>query len=118
MVDLASSSYYHRPKGPTDRQQRLEQRIITWSKKHPHWEYRFVHPLLCGEGWTVNRKRVQRVRRQEGLRVPTVGKRKTALALVDRLSGASRVSGPRLVVGFYYGSDHRRSPREDADEGR
>ena len=38
--------------------------------------YRFIHQLLCSEGWTVNRKRVQRVRRQEGLRVRVVGKRK------------------------------------------
>ena len=76
MVDLATSSYYHQPKGPTDRQQRLEQRIITLSKKHPRWGYRFIHQLLCGEGWTVNRKRVQRVRRQEGLGVPAMGKRK------------------------------------------
>ena len=76
MVDLATSSYYHQPKGPTDRQQRLEQRIITLSKKHPRWGYRFIHQLLCGEGWTVNRKRVPRVRRQEGLGVPAMGKRK------------------------------------------
>ena len=76
MVDLATSSYYHQPKGPTDRQQRLEQRIITLSKKHPRWGYRFIHQLLCGEGWTVNRKRVQRVRRQEGLGVPAMAKRK------------------------------------------
>ena len=76
VVDLASSSYYHRPKGPTDRQQRLEQRIITLSQKHPRWGYRFIHQLLCREGWTVNRKRVQRVRRQEGLGVRPVGKRK------------------------------------------
>ena len=76
MVDLATSSYYHQPKGPTDRQQRLEQRIITLSKKHPRWGYRFIHQLLCGEGWTVNRKRVHRVRRQERLGVPAMGKRK------------------------------------------
>ncbi|MGY8826854.1 MAG: IS3 family transposase [Candidatus Latescibacterota bacterium] len=60
-------------RGPTDRRQRLEQRIITLSKKHPRWGYRFIHQLLCGEGWTVNRKRVQR---QEGLGVRPVNKRK------------------------------------------
>ena len=76
VVDLATSSYYHPPQTPTDRQRRLEQRIITWSKKHPRWGYRFIHQLLCGEGWTVNRKRVQRVRRQKGLGVPAVSQRK------------------------------------------
>jgi transposase InsO family protein len=76
VVGLATSSYYHPSQGPTDRQQRLEQRIITLSKKHPRWGYRFIHQLLCREGWTVNRKRVQRVRRQEGLGVRSVSKRK------------------------------------------
>jgi len=76
VVDLASSSYYHRPKGPTDRQQRLEQRIIMLSQQHPRWGYRFIHQLLRREGWTVNRKRVQRVRRQEGLGIRPVKKRK------------------------------------------
>ena len=76
VVGLAPSSYYHQPKGPTDRQHRLEQRIITLSKQHPRWGYRFIHQLLVRQGWTVNRKRVQRVRRQEGLGVRPVGQRK------------------------------------------
>ena len=75
VVDLATSSYYHPPKRPTDRRQRLEQRIITLSKKYPRFGYRFIHHLLCREGWTVNRKRVQRLRRQEGLGVRPVRKR-------------------------------------------
>ena len=66
VVGLATSSYYHRPQGPTQRQHRLEQRIITLSNQYPRWGYRLIHQLLCREGWTVNRKRVQRVRRQAG----------------------------------------------------
>jgi hypothetical protein len=46
MVDLATSSYYHRPKGPTDHQHRLAQRIIRLSTKYPRFEYRFIHQLL------------------------------------------------------------------------
>ena len=80
VVDLASSSYYHRSKSPTDRQQRLEQRIIALSKKYPRWGYRFIHQLLCRQGWRVNRKRVQRVRRQEGLGVRLMTKRKRRLS--------------------------------------
>ena len=74
VVGLATSSYYHRPQGLTDRRHRLEQRIITLSKQHPRWGYRLIHQLLCR--WTVNRKRVQRVRRQAGLGVPPVESRK------------------------------------------
>ena len=76
VVDLATSSYYHQPQSPTDWRQRLERRIITLSKKHPRWGYRFIHQVLCREGWLVNRKRVQRVRRQEGLGVRPIGPRK------------------------------------------
>jgi len=36
----------------------------------PRWGYRRAHHRLRQEGWSVNRKRVQRVWREEGLRVP------------------------------------------------
>jgi putative transposase len=32
--------------------------------------YRRAHATLCEQGWQVNRKRVQRLWREEGLRVP------------------------------------------------
>ena len=83
VVGLATSSYYHRPQGPTQRQHRLEQRIITLSNQYPRWGYRVIHQLLCREGWTVNRKRVQRVRRQAGCGVRPGRKRK-------RRSGSAR----------------------------
>ena len=85
VVELATSSYYHQPKRPPDRRQRLEQRIITLSKQHPRFGYRFIHHLLCREGWTVNRKRVQRLRRQEGLGVRPVKQRRRR---------------PRVAVGY------------------
>lgn len=75
VVGLATSSYYHRPQGLTDRRQQLEQRIITLSNQHPRWGYRVIHQLVCREGWTVNRKCVQRVRRQAGLGVRPGSKR-------------------------------------------
>jgi transposase InsO family protein len=40
------------------------------STKHPRYGYRRVHALLVREGWRVNRKRVQRLWRAAGLRVP------------------------------------------------
>ena len=32
--------------------------------------YRMIHGLLCCEGWWVNHKRVERIWRREGLKVP------------------------------------------------
>ena len=118
LVDLAPSSYYYSPQGPTDRRQRLEQKIIKLSKKHPRWGYRFIYQLLCRAGWAVNLKRVQPVRRQEGLGVRPVSKRQTAPPRVDGLSGASNVSRARLVVEFHSESVYGWSAREDADDGR
>lgn len=48
---------------------RLEKRIQALSLKHPRYGYRMVTQLLRNEGWRVNRKRVQRVRRRQGLQV-------------------------------------------------
>ncbi len=40
------------------------------SGERPRWGYRRAHARLREEGWEVNRKRVQRLWREEGLRVP------------------------------------------------
>jgi transposase InsO family protein len=37
---------------------------------HPRWGYRRVHALLVADGWAVNLKRIERLWRAEGLRVP------------------------------------------------
>src|ERR1019366_6126006 len=36
----------------------------------PRWGYRRAHAMLVEDGWEGNRKRVQRLWREEGLRVP------------------------------------------------
>lgn len=68
VLGLAKSSYY-RPCPGRAGATRLERRIKGLSRKHPRYGYRFITQLLRQEGWRVNRKRVQRVRRQAGLQV-------------------------------------------------
>ena len=48
----------------------LRGRLRKFSKDRPRWGYRRAHQQLIEEGWLVNRKRVQRLWREEGLRVP------------------------------------------------
>ena len=60
-----------------------------FSKDRPRWGYRRAHHHLRELGWEVNRKRVQRLWREEGLRVP-VRKRKR------RRLGDSTVPAERL----------------------
>jgi putative transposase len=48
----------------------LRARLRWFSRDRPRWGYRRAHAQLRDEGWAVNRKRVQRLWREEGLRVP------------------------------------------------
>jgi len=48
----------------------LRQRMHELAARHKRYGYRRVWVLLRREGWAVNRKRVQRLWREEGLRVP------------------------------------------------
>jgi len=50
-------------------EQQLRFRLREISRDWPRFGYRFAHTLLRREGWVVNRKRVQRLWREEGLRV-------------------------------------------------
>jgi len=67
-LQLAKSTFYL--KGSTRKGAiRLERRIKALSLKNPRYGYRLITQLLRNEGWKVNRKRVQRIRRQAGLQV-------------------------------------------------
>jgi putative transposase len=48
----------------------LRAALRAFATRRPRWGYRRAHDHLIEEGWSVNRKRVQRVWREEGLRVP------------------------------------------------
>jgi putative transposase len=57
--------------------------------KRPRWGYRRAHARLRDDGWVVNRKRVQRLWREEGLRVPPRRRKRQRL-------GESTVPADRL----------------------
>jgi putative transposase len=46
------------------------------SRRHPRYGYRRMHALLHREGWVCNRKRIQRLWRDEGLRLPPKARRR------------------------------------------
>lgn len=54
----------------------LVTRLHELAAERPRWGYRWLHRLLVREGWPVNRKRVQRLYRQEGLAVRRRRKRR------------------------------------------
>jgi transposase InsO family protein len=57
----------------------LVKRIHEIAAKHPRYGYRRVTTLIRRSGWLVNRKRVHRLWRQEGLRVPSRQRKKRRL---------------------------------------
>jgi len=50
-------------------------RLQLLARRRPRYGYRRIHAILRCEGWVCNRKRVQRLWRDEGLRLPTRTKR-------------------------------------------
>ena len=57
-------------------QDELRARIRAIAAERPRWGYRFIHEKLRREGWPVNRKRVQRLYREDGLAVRRRGKKR------------------------------------------
>lgn len=61
----------------------LRQRIIELASAYGRYGYRRVTALLRNEGWLVNHKRVQRIWREEGLKVPQKQPKRGRLWLND-----------------------------------
>lgn len=55
---------------PVDFEVKLVARMTELAERHPKWGYRMIHALLVEEGWPVNKKRIERLWRQEGLQLP------------------------------------------------
>jgi transposase InsO family protein len=69
VVGQHRSTQRYRP-APAEFELRLVGRMNELAAAHPRWGYRTVWRLLRSEGWQVNRKRVERLWRLEGHRVP------------------------------------------------
>ena len=67
----------------------LRAELKAFSRSRPRWGYRQAHQHLLEQGWSINRKRTQRLWREEGLRVPAKRRKR-------RRRGESTVPGDRL----------------------
>ena len=63
------STQRHRPRRNFD-EEHLRQRLRAMSTKFPRFGYRRIHAMLIRDGYVCNRKRIQRLWRDEGLHVP------------------------------------------------
>jgi len=82
----STQRYVGRPKAEWERW--LVERMVRLSRENPRYGYRRVWALLRWEGWLVNKKRVHRLWREEGLKVPGGKQRKR-----PRLAGGGSENG-------------------------
>jgi len=66
-----------------DRDKLLIKEIRRLSEKHRRYGYRRITALLRADGWCINRKRVYRLWRQEGLKVPRKQRKRQRLGCSD-----------------------------------
>jgi putative transposase len=85
-LTLSSQRYAGRK---AERDRPLLERMIALSRENPRYGYRRVWALLRGEGWPANKKRVHRLWREEGLKVPEKQRKRRRLPVL----GASKNGG-------------------------
>jgi transposase InsO family protein len=92
VVGQHRSTQRHEP-AEADSDRDLRDQLRRFAKAHPRWGYRMAHAVLRREGHVVNRKKVQRLWREEGLRVPP--KRRKRQRLGDSATTAGRLCAER-----------------------
>jgi transposase InsO family protein len=80
----------------------LRERLQLLARRHPRYGYRRIHAILRREGWVCNRKRVQRLWRDEGLRLPAKPKRRRR---GPRTPGHLSAAAPNEVWAIDFVSD-------------
>jgi putative transposase len=105
------STQRHLPQVAPD-DQALRRRLRDLSAKRPRWGYRRAHAQLLGEGWRLNRKRVARIWREEGLRVPVKAKKRRRLGDSTVPAHRLRAERPNQVWALDFQHDATEDGRE------
>ena len=87
------------PRGRDDEEQ-LTADIIALARQYGRYGYRKITALLQAEGWMVNAKRVERIWRREGLKVPPRQPRRGRLWLTDGSCVRLRPERPNHVWSY------------------
>lgn len=111
LVGLSRSAYRRPLKGDTvaDPDRALRKWLRAWAKDHPRYGYRRAYHDARAEGPVVNHKKIQRLWRDEGLRVPQRRRRKrVGSSTVD----APTADAPNVVwaVDFQFDADEHGRP--------
>lgn len=104
------STQRHRPLR-RDRDDALRARLRELSREHPRWGYRRAWVSLREEGWTANRKKIQRLWREEGLRVPAKRRKHYRLGVSTVPAARLRAERPNQVWAIDFQFDRTQDGR-------
>jgi len=99
------------PRGAED-EAALTADIVELAKRYGRYGYRRITALLRGAGWTVNRKRVERIWRRERLKVPQRQPKRGRLWLNDGSCVRLRPERPNHVWAYDFVEDRTRNGRK------
>jgi putative transposase len=110
VVGQHRSSERYQPTGARD-DAALRAELRVFSAARPRWGCRQAHHHLLEQGWEVNRKRVQRLWREEGLRVPKRARKRRRLGEGTVPAGRLRAQRPNEVWAFDFQFDQTEDGR-------
>lgn len=86
--------------------------IVELARRYGRYGYRRITALLRQAGWQVNRKRVERIWRREGLKVPARQPKRGRLWLADGSCIRLRPERPNQVWAYDFVEDRTRDARK------
>jgi putative transposase len=81
-IGISRTTQEYEPK-KDDFEVKLTERMIALAKEYGRYGYRTITGMLNMEGWAINHKRIQRLWRKEGLKVPQKQPKRGRLWLND-----------------------------------
>jgi putative transposase len=105
------STQRHEPQQAPD-DPALRARLREIAEKRPRWGYRRAHARLVEQGWSVNRRRIQRLWRSEGLRVPQRKRKRRRLGESSAEADRLQAERPNHVWALDFQSDETADGRQ------
>ncbi len=93
IVGQHRSTQRHQPPNP-DPDRELRARLRGFARAHPRWGYRRAHAVLVDDGFCLNRKKVQRLWGEEGLRVPVKRRKRQRVGISSTPADRLRAERP------------------------
>lgn len=101
-LGLSRSSYFYKGRNRSDGERNLVSQIIALSLQKPTYGYRFVTAALRNAGCMINHKKVQAVRRKEGLAAKANSRKDTRRGVSTGTRAQARFPGDVWCCDFIF----------------